>query len=378
MTRTVIHFVDSTIYGGTEQALLHLLARIDRNRWKPIVLHHPEPGIAPFLEEARRLNVKTRVVRRMQGTGAISGLPQFLYTLRQEQPTIFHAHLNWLLSCKFGLLAAALSRVPVVIATLQQFLLAPWKKNIYFQKQLISAGVDQYIAVSNAVAQQLSNSFGIPSDKVKVVYNCIPFAQFDRPGNHALKKTLSQGTERPLVLTVARLDEQKGHKFLLEAIRQVPEGIFVLAGDGPKRAALETQALDLGIADRVLFLGHRPDIPDLLASCDLFVLPSLYEGLPLSILEAMAAGKAVVATAVGGTPEAVLDGITGLLVPPGSPEALANAIRKVLSHLELACKMGSAGKARIREEFSVETMVNDVYQTYEDLLNRHSGKHGNH
>jgi glycosyltransferase involved in cell wall biosynthesis len=153
--------------------------------------------------------------------------------------------------------------------------------------------------------------------------------------------------------------------------------LFVLAGDGDERAALESQCAVLGLQERVLFLGYQQDVPNLLAHCDLFVLPSLYEGLPLAILEAMAAAKPVIATAVGGTGEVVVDGETGLLVPPGDPTALAGAIRKLLSDPPFARRLAAAGNVLVQRSFSTEAMVRRVSQVYEDLLarpGRQSGK----
>ena len=371
MTRTVVHFVDSSAFGGNEQALLHLLAGLDRRRWRSVLLHHAEPGLAPLLEGARRLNVKTKIVPKLWRMRTIAGLPRFLHQLRLECPAVFHAHLNWLLSCKYGLLAAALSRVPAIIATAQQFMEPPWGRTVNLQQRLFEKSLDRYIAVSGAVAQQLCQTFRVPPHKVQVIHNSIPSSGFDGPANQALRSALSRGTDHPILLTVARLDLQKGHTYLFKAIRQFPDAIFVMAGDGPARTVLETQAHDLGIDNRVIFLGHRKDIPDLLASCDVFVLPSVYEGLPLSVLEAMAAGKPVVATAVGGTPEAVVEGETGFLVPPGDPAALATAIQRLLSNPSLAQKMGAVGRVRVRQEFSSATMVQRVTQTYEELLDRH-------
>jgi glycosyltransferase involved in cell wall biosynthesis len=370
MIRTVVHFVDSTTFGGTEQALLHLLAGLDGRRWRPVVFHHAEPGLVPLLEGARRLNIKTKIVPQMRGIRTIAGLPVFLQQLWEERPAVFHAHQSWLLSCKYGLFAAALARVPAVIATAQQFMEPPWGRTVYLQQQLFEKCVDRYIAVSDSIARQLSQTFRVPALKVQVIHNTIPLAQFDGQSNQALKTTLSRGRERPIILTVARLDQQKGHVHLLDAISQVPDAIFVMAGDGPEKAALEARTHKLGIDDRVIFLGYRKDTPELLASCDLFVLPSVYEGLPLSILEAMAAEKAVVATAVGGIPEAVLDGETGFLVPPRDPTALARAIQTVLSNPSLARRMGAAGKARVQRAFSSATMVQRITQTYEEVLDR--------
>src|SRR4029453_11595231 len=145
--------------------------------------------------------------------------------------------------------------------------------------------------------------------------------------NAALRAELIAGRPDYVILTPARLHPQKGHEYLLAAAAQIPDATFVLAGDGPLRSELEVRARELGIAGRCLFLGERADVPDLLAAADLFVLPSLFEGLPVSILEAMAAGRPVVATAIGGTDEVVTTEQTGLLVPPRDPVAIAAAIR---------------------------------------------------
>jgi glycosyltransferase involved in cell wall biosynthesis len=365
--RTVIHFTDSSAFGGTERALLHVLARLDRRQWRPVLFHHSEPGLAPLLEKARQLEVKVRAVPRMQRIWDISRLPKFICALRAELPSLMHAHLTWPLSCKYGLLAAVIARVPGVVATAQLYVDLAKKPLLRLQPRLIAAGVDRYLAVSRAVANQLCNDFGIPASKVQVVRNGIPFAPFDRPANATLRASLTKATAHPVVLMVGRLDKQKGHRYLIEAAAQVPEAMFVLAGEGPDRAALEAQTHALGLDSRLLFLGYREDIPDLLSCCDLFVLPSVYEGLPLSILEAMAAGKPVIASAIGGNDEIITHGENGLLVPPADPASLAGTIRTVLSDHTLARRLAEAGRARAHQEFSVEAMVNGVTRVYEEL-----------
>ncbi len=167
---------------------------------------------------------------------------------------------------------------------------------------------------------------------------------------------------------MARLDKQKDHASLLEAARLVPDAVFVLVGDGPLREELEDRATRLGVEERVLFLGWREDIPEVLACADLFVLPSLYEGLPLALLEAMAAGLPIVATAIGGTSEAVVDGVTGLLVPPGEPRSLAAAIRRALDDEGLARRLGAASRERVRREFSAAAMARRTVSIYEECL----------
>jgi glycosyltransferase involved in cell wall biosynthesis len=380
MLRTVVHFIESAEFGGNEQTLLQIFACLDRRRWHPVLFHHPEPGLQPLLEEARRLDVKLRPVPRMQGWQAPVQMRQFFRELRRERPAVFHAHLNWPMACKFGLISATLARIPAVVATAQLFVeyQFPLKALVFVLQRFISRGVDRYIAVSHHVAGRLCQTYGLSAPQVCVVHNSVFPAPFNRPVNTELRAQLMGTTERPIVLTLARLDRQKGHCYLLEAVARIPEAVFVLAGEGPERPALEAQARALGLDDRVMFLGFRGDVCDLLASCDLFVLPSLFEGLPLSVLEAMAAGKPVVATSVGGTPEAVLDGETGFLVPPRDPASLVAAIHRLLADACLRRKMGLAGRLRVQRNFSAVQMVARITQTYEKLLDRREESSAHH
>jgi glycosyltransferase involved in cell wall biosynthesis len=369
MIRTVVHFTDTTGFGGAEQALLHVLAGLDRRRWQPVLMHHPGPGIAPLLEHARRLNVCLWTVPPMpEGRQGAAHVPQLVRTLRAAHPAVFHAHLTYPLACKFGLMAAILARVPATIATLQLYMDVPFNGSTAIQQRLIAAGLDRFIAVSHEVARRMHETFRTPPKKLEVVHNGIVLDPFVRSSNSSLRSMLNGSSERPIVLTNARLDSQKGHRYLVEAAALVPEALFVLAGDGPERTNIEDLVRARGLEDRFVFLGYRNDIPDLLASCDLFVLPSLYEGLPLSILEAMAAGKPVISSNIGGTDEAVIHNQTGLLVPAKDPVALATAIRMLLADSALASRLAANGRARVTQEFSAETMVERVTRIYDHIL----------
>ncbi len=373
MPLKVLYFTENSGFGGTEKILLTIFAGLDRARWEPVLVHRPRSGFEELAKGARDLGVRVWVVPQMKGKRDAAWVLPVARELRAERPAVFHAHRTVPNDCSYGLLAAVFARVPAIVVT-QQLFAETYSPGRRLQEKLLSAGVDRYIGVSHEVARKLRPGCLFPGRKVQVIHNATPLAPFGRPVNMALRAELRRGTERPLVLAVARLDNRhKGLDFLVSAAARVPEAQFVFAGDGPDRASLEEQALSLGVDDRMTFLGHREDIPDLLASCDLFVLPSLYEGLPVSVVEAMAAGKPVVASAIGGTDEAVEHGQTGLLVPPGDPEALANAIRTVLSDSALAKRMGAAGRARANQEFSAETMIQRTTQVYEQLLSRRNG-----
>jgi glycosyltransferase involved in cell wall biosynthesis len=294
-----------------------------------------------------------------------------LRLLDDERPSVFHAHLTWPLACTYGLLAAALGRVPAVVATVQLFVDIPYGRWVRARQRLLSMRVGRYIAVSRDLAGRLHRTFGIPRDKISVVHNGVPVLPL--PRQH---RSVEDGfSTPPVILTTARLDPQKGLDDLLAAAALVPEARFVLAGDGPQRDHLIARTESLGLSGRVSFLGLRHDVPELLAGCDLFVLPSRYEGLPLAVLEAMAAGKPVVATAVAGTDEAVVPGLTGLLVPPEDGPALAGAIRTVLGDPALAARLGRAGRERVERELTARTMGDRVTRIYRELLTRPGRRH---
>jgi glycosyltransferase involved in cell wall biosynthesis len=365
--RTVAHFIDTAEWGGAEQSLLHLLSGLDRERWRPVLFHHAEAGLRPLLDGARDAGVELRAVPSVRGVRSAGRIPALARAIRRERPALLHAHLNWPLACTGGVLAAALAGVRSV-ATVQLWTDLPRSPTIPLQRRVAAAAVSRYVAVSRDTARRLRTEFRVPERRVRVVPNGIRVpAEAVRP-DPALRAEIAGSAERPLVLAVARLERQKGHRFLLEAAVRIPGATFALAGDGPARAELEACARELGVADRVVFLGRRSDVPRLLASCDVFVLPSLWEGLPLAALEAMAAGVPVVATAIGGTDEAVLDGTSGLLVPPADSATLAAAIRRVLDEPALAKRLGEAGRARVRERFSAEAMVAGVAGVYEEVL----------
>ncbi|MGE0024280.1 MAG: glycosyltransferase [Hyphomicrobium sp.] len=365
---TVVHYIDSNTYGGCERVVSLTLAGIDTRRWQPVLVHHEAPGIADFVSEIAREGVLCRTLPAMRSRGSMAMLGLLVRELAALKPAVFHAHLNWPLGCRHGLMAAKMSAVPAVVAT--SHLHSPIEGTRFSSaKQWVQQrAIDRYIAVSEEVKKRLLDELHVPEAKVRTVHNGMLLPDLPVPRNEELRKALAGGSDRPLVLTPARLHEQKGHRYLLEAAAHVPGALFLFAGEGPERQRLEAECRRLGLEDRVRFLGHRPDIPELLSLCDLFVLPSLYEGLPLSVLEAMSYAKPVVATAAGGTDEAVVDGVTGRLVPLRDPHALAQAMNSLLRDRETAARYGAAGRRRVEDAFSVPRMLRGVTGIYEELL----------
>jgi glycosyltransferase involved in cell wall biosynthesis len=366
---TVVHFSDSAAFGGTERALLQLLAGLDRARWRPVLYHADVSGARQLADEASSLGVSTRAVATVeQPLRGVASLPGLARRIRREHATVFHAHQTWSLACRYGIVAAALAGVPARVASAQLFLEMPKLIGIDLQHALLTRCLDRHVAVSRFVAGRLHDRFDVPEKRIVVIPNAVESPVRVEP-DPRLRVEVAGNAQARIALTVARLDAQKGIAHLVEAAAMVPDVIFAIAGDGPDRAALETRTAELGLESRVRFLGHRRDVPALLAIADLFVLPSLYEGLPLSVLEAMAAGVPVVATAIGGTDE-VVSSATGTLVPPADPRALAEGIRAVLADRDAAALRAAAARDLVLTTHSAEAMVAAMSALYESLLSR--------
>jgi glycosyltransferase involved in cell wall biosynthesis len=364
VTRFVVQFTDSQEFGGAENSLLLLMSGLGGRGWRTMLLHHDQPGLEALVRGASRLGISCQTVPRLRGPLVGAHLQRTIRLLRAERPAIFHAHLTWPLACSPGLLAATLARVPAIVATVQLAGTLPTGLAIPFLRRFAPRLVDRYVAVSDAVAEQLPDLIGVDGSKIRVVHNGIDVAahvaRARRDG--ALRR---QGST---VLTTARLERRKGHRYLLEAASLVPGVRFLLAGDGPERSELEEKIQRAGLGDRVMLLGYREDIPKLLECCDVFAFPSLDEGLPLAVLEAMAARRPVVASAIPSIAEVITHGQTGLLVPPGDPVALAQAIQSLLEDSALVDRLTVAARQRVERSFTVDAMARGVCSVYEELV----------
>ncbi|HVY78141.1 MAG TPA: glycosyltransferase [Solirubrobacterales bacterium] len=367
MARSIFFYTDSRELGGAEKAMLMLLEQLDRARWAPALLLDAGGDTGPLEERAAALEVPSRRVAAMPlGLAGARNGAALARQLRREQPALFHAHLSWPLAAKWALAAAVAARVPSV-ATVQLIPAMALERSSALQLRLLARGVGRYIAVSEAIAGELAERFRYQAEKIEVVYNAVELDRFGGPAPAGLRAELSDDPAAPLVLTAARLDEQKGHDVLLRAAVALPEVRFALAGDGPLRAQLEAEAARLGVAGRIKFLGRREDVPQLLAACDVFALPSLYEGSSLAVLEAMAARRAVVSSAIGGTAELIADGVDGVLVAPGDDAALATALQRLVGDAALRERLGAGARERA-EHFGSAAMGRRVEGIYADLL----------
>ena len=285
---------------------------------------------------------------------------------KRIKPDVVHTH-----SCLSGRLAAKSLKIPVVYTKHGEVL---GLHSMAFPKKLLNKWAsslfsDKIIAVSNHVGRQLINS-GVDPEKIVVIHNGIEISKF-QPKNIDYLRSREE-RDQLLVGTLARFDPVKRLDVLIEAARIVvnslPEARFVLGGTGPMEEAMRRKIEDLRLEPYVRIAGFVEDVPAFLSELDLFALSSDSEGLGLAVIEAMAQGLPVVATAVGGVTEVVMDNETGFLVPPGNPRAMAQCLVRLAIDPEMAARMGRAGRKRAEELFDARAMARKTVEVYEEVL----------
>jgi glycosyltransferase involved in cell wall biosynthesis len=295
--------------------------------------------------------------------------------MRSDPPQIVHTHL--FKSDIHGRLAARLAGVPAVVSTLHNS--DPWAR-----QRLLGAlygatarFADRLIAVSDEVRDYHLKYTGAPASKIITIENGVDVQKFtgQASAGQVVRAELGIAHAAPLFGVIGRLKPQKDHTtFLLaaaEILRQLPEARFLIVGEGPLRTELEIQARGLGLEAALIFTGLRTDIPAVLAALDVLVFSSQWEGLPVTLLEGMAASRPVVATAVDGIRGVALPDVTALLVPPADPFALAAACVRLGMNRSLAGQMGEAGYLRVSAHYSLEAMIDRTADLYASLLPTH-------
>ena len=295
---------------------------------------------------------------------------------QQEDIDLVHtmgARMNF-----YGRLSARMARVPYSCSTVQNSLLdypiGNIKRTVYVKVDTWTARYAQrIISVAEALSDDLRDRYGIPAGKITTIHNGIDLDDLVPTGSReSIRGKLAIPPESPCVGVIGRLTHQKGFTFFLQALPSLFERFPALqcfvAGDGPLRDVLEREATRLALLNRCTFFGYRSDIPDLLQALDVLVLPSLSEGLPFILLEAMGMERPVVATAVSGNPELIEHGRNGLLIPSADPKALATAVTWLLENPQEAKTMGKAGRSTVAEEFSVKKMVEKTEDVYRSIL----------
>lgn len=389
----IIHPITRMIIGGAQENTMltaALLEQVARERagnaagdaaWDVTVYCGPQTGPeGSLIETTQALGVDLRIepsmVREINPLQDLRCLWRLTRYLRRERAQIVHTH-----SSKAGMVgrwAARLAGVPVIVHTVHGWghhdRQHPLVRNFYIWLEKRTLPItDRLIVVSERdIEKGVQDGIGTPHSYT-VIRSGIELERFGHPQvpRAEMRASLGIPADAPLIGSVTRLSAQKAPLDFVRAAGRVaqihPEVHFVMVGDGPLRPHVEALAAELGIAERLVLTGLRRDVPELLATFDIFVLSSLWEGLPRVLPQAMATALPVVATAIDGNAEIVRDGVNGLLTPPGDPPALADALLRLLADPDLARRMGEAGRAGV-DEFGAVRMVEQIAELYRHLL----------
>ena len=352
----ILHVDPEKEWGGGETEVIDLLDYLSSWKHENHLLCHPGGPLMDRVEKKKTITVFPISIRNELDIRVVPFLRRLIH---KEAYDIVHFHTK-----RAHALALYLGHArPEMRFVVTRRMDYPVKQK-WYNRYLYNQCVDGIIALSHKIADVLVEA-GIDRQKIRVIYTGINPEPFQKAA------TVKPSNPVSVIGTTAVLEERKGYQYLLEAAALLKQKGYRLkyrfAGEGSQRAALQNLAVDLGLKEEVIFEGFVSDIPRFLSPIDVFVLPSLYEGMGVAILEAMAAAKPVVGTTVGGIPELVADGITGLLVPPRNAGALARAISRLLSDKALLTRMGISGSQRVQTDFTMEQTAKKVEHYYYEL-----------
>jgi glycosyltransferase involved in cell wall biosynthesis len=352
--------------GGAEKHIYEVMRRLDRSRFTPQVYCLKRRG--SIVQSLERLGVEVtdlEIGDNLTTPKSFYRLFKFAQHLRKERISLLHCYLPR--ASFFGAIAAKIARVPAVLVSKRSLEPQESLKQVFLCR-VANAWADLVLANSEAVLRHAVEVGRCRPDKLRLLVNGIDIERYRNGSVNGLN------CQAAVVGTVLRLEHIKGPAVFIEAAKwivdEMPETRFMIIGDGSIRANLERLSGSLGIADRVQFLGERNDVDAILPSFSIFILPSLVEGMSMALLEAMAAARPIVATAVGGNLDLIRDGENGLLVRPGAPEEMAHAAIKLLKNPQWAKQLGLTAQKSVRDHHSADSMVRRLEEIYRELLQR--------
>lgn len=394
---TVMQVISNLDIGGAQEVVRTLAEHLASDDCQPIVCTFRD---GPLRQDIERLGIKMEVLPPWRY--GVVALPLFISDMiriwkslaklvKKHNVDVIQTHLLRRLDF-LVLLLLYTTNLRLVLWTFHvtrfelsaddlpkyRWLLAPKKLGYRLLYRWASHLVSGFIAVSDKVEEAMVQTIGPIQDKVTVIRNAVDVKRYQKPiDKMQVRNQLRLKANAYLIAVVATLKEQKGHRYLIDAMASIvpryPDLHVLFIGDGDLREELQAQVKRLNLGDHIHFLGNRCDVPQLLAASDLFVLPSLWEGLSVALLEAMATGLPIVATEVSGTVQAMMPNETGILVPPGDSQRLAGAIEQLVSDRIRAQAMGAAARRRVEADFSAKKQADEHLALYRRLLdNQHS------
>jgi glycosyltransferase involved in cell wall biosynthesis len=353
--RRILFYTEATSRGGAEISLRNLIAALDAD--VKIAIMGVDASICAWIASAR-LDAEVALVRAPTHKLALARLIALRRQIARAKPDVFHANLRTVADARYAV-CAALTVPGVAVIVVEHSPLRPATRLGRWLKRQTSRRLAAHVAVGERAARLIEAGARLRSGSVVVVHNGVPDQGPAAPRNES--SSIVAGT-------FARLDADKGIDVLLRAAAPLDGVGLLIAGDGPARESLVAEAAQNGLSERARFLPWAETTRTLLDEIDVFVLPSRLEAFPLSILEAMMAGRPVLATDVGSIREAVVDGTTGLVVPVGDADSLRRALERFAADPDERRRMGEAGRARALELFTTERMARSFERLYGDVL----------
>jgi len=370
----IMHVLHSFDAGGLEEVVINLINHLNPSLFNVCVCSLTKGGA---FKNRISQNIKIFELNKRQGNDYL--IPFRLMKLfKQEKVQIVHTH-NWGTLCE-GTLGAKLAHIPIILHQEHGTLISVIKnkkRRILATKFLFSYVENQVITVSNTLRQAIIEFLNIDKSRIITIYNGIDVNKFDIIIDKSLKrKEIGLMNDDIVVGTIGRLAPVKNQKILIQAIgyllNSVPQIKLIIVGKGPLEEELKTFTQNLNLSNKVLFLGQRDDIPELLKIMDVFSLPSLYEGISITLLEAMASGVPIVATNVGGNSEVVINEETGILIQPNDYIRLAEAINGIIKDKNKATRYTQAAKLQVKNKFSLKKMVMEYEKLYSLFIEKNN------
>lgn len=367
----VLFVVPDLRFGGAERHAVTLLSQMDRTKFAASAICIGEEG--QLFPDLARAGIKAEALHLGSKWKRPLALSRLISHMRRTRPHVIVVRgYNAEMLGRIAALATGVKHSIVWVHDIGNIAPRTWLRNL--ASRALMPSTSRHFGVADAQRTHLMNDLHCPADKIRIIHNGVDAALFGDDDDRIDLSEFGLAADELVVGIVAALRREKDHATLLHAVRillgDLPQAKILVVGDGPERANLEQLSIELGISKSVYFLGSRSDIHKILRAIDVFVLCSVTECFPLSILEAMACARPVVCTEVGGIGEMVEHGVTGYLVPVRDPQALSDRIKGVLSDPALATRMGQAGRRRVETEFTLERSVAAAEEAIEELVGR--------
>lgn len=365
--QNIVFFTESTGIGGAEVYLKVLASSLNNDKFDIRVAIPKNIGTEKFVNELRSKGIKVDFIKKYN-------ILNYFFYFRKNKPDYIHFNvpIPTIYCCTIAILAGIIYSRSRLFVT-EHMVPSGYKPHPFIQViiRLLYAKLDMSITVSNKNKEALINNYKFKKNKIKVIYNCIDIdyiKNYNRDISIELRKKFSISDSAIVFGTVGRLDTQKGHEFLINAsknvVLEVPDTIFLFVGRGKLKDQLIQKINDNKISEYYRLVGYQENLPEIFDLIDIFVLPSIIEGFPFAVLEAMAASKPVIATSVGGVPEIITDNVNGILVEPMNSDTLAKAMILLAKDSKKRKYFAEKGFEQITENYSLDKMISTTEEIY--------------